>query len=140
MKKISVIYATKTKHSKKIADTVASALGVTAQNIASSPVIESMDLLFIVGGIYGGESLPELKEYVSNLSSAQVKSAAFITSSVSNAKGQDAIRSILEGKGIAVVDEYRCFGSILVVRLGHPNKMEIQSAGDFAIRLAGKEA
>ena len=136
MKKINVIYATKTKHSKKIADKVAGVLGVTAQDVVSSPAVDGTDLLFIVGGIYGGESLPELKDFVSGLSSTQVNTVALITSSASNAKGQDAVRSILEGKGIPVVDECRCFGAILFVRMGHPNKTEVESAAEFAARLA----
>lgn len=138
MKKISVIYATKTKHSRKIANAVAAALGVSAQDALNRPTLGETELLFIVGGLYGGESLPELLDYVSGLSSTQVKSAALITTSASNAKGQDAVRSILEGKGIPVVDEYRCFGAILFVWMGHPNKTEVQNAVDFSVRVAGK--
>jgi len=136
MKRISVIYATKTNHSRKIANAIAEALGVSAQNIADKPSIEESDLMFIVGGIYGGESLSELNEYISGLSSVQVKTTALITSSVSNKKGQDTIRGILKNKSIPVIDEYRCFGSFLFIRLGHPSQAEIQKAVDFAVRLA----
>jgi flavodoxin len=140
MKRVRVIYATKTNHSRKIADAVAAALGVQALNVASHPSFGEADLLFIVGGLYGSDSLPELTEYISGLSSAQVKKAALITSSVSNAKGQDTVRSLLESKGISVIDEYRCYGAFLFIRLGHPNKTEVQNAADFAVRLAGKES
>ena len=139
MKKVSVIYATKTKHSKKIADAVAGALGAAAQNIADQPTVGEADLLFIVGGIYGGESLPEMLDFVSGLNAQQVKSAALITSSLSNAKGQDSVRSRLEGKGIPVADEFRCVGRLLFIRAGHPNKADIQKAVEFATALAVKE-
>lgn len=139
MKKVSVIYATKTKHSKKIADAVAGALGVTAQDVMSAPTVNEADILFIVGGLYGGESLPELLEFVSGLSSAQVKSAALITSSVSDKKGQDSVRSRLQGKGIPVLGEFRCIGGLLFVKLGRPNKAEVKSAVDFALQLCGNE-
>ena len=138
MKKINVIYATKTKHSRKIANAVAGALGVSAQDALNHPTLGETDLLFIVGGLYGGESLPELLDYASTLSSTQVKSAALITSSVSDKKGQEGVRSRLESKGIAVVDEFRCIGNFLFFQLGHPNKMEVQNAVDFAVRVAGK--
>ena len=140
MKKISVIYATKTKHSQKIASTVAATLGVPAQNVLDHPSVGEADLLFIVGGIYGSESLPELLEYVSGLTAQQVKSAALITSCASGKQGQKSVRSRLEDNGIPVVDEYLCYGSILFVRAGHPNKAELQGAAAFAARLAGQES
>jgi flavodoxin len=138
MKKVSVVYATKTKHSKKIADAVSGALGVSAQNIANHPDIGETGLLFIVGGIYGGESLPELRDFVAGLDARQVKRAALITTSVSNAKGQDSVRSCITDKGIPVEDEFRCFGSLLLIRAGHPNKADIQNAVEFALALSGK--
>ena len=140
MKKISVVYATMTKHSRKIADAVAGALGVTALNVADSPKIGQIDLLFIVGGLYSGESMPELLEAVSGLKGADVKSAALITSSVSDKRGQDGVRARLKDAGIPVADEYRCFGSFLFFKLGRPNKADVQGAVDFASRLAAKEA
>ncbi len=135
MSKTGIIYATMTKHSQKIAEAVGKALQVKAQNVKENPVLDQTDLLFIVGGIYGGESMPEMLEFVKGLSAEKVKSAALITSSVSNKKGQDSLRSILEEKGIKVIDEYRCFGNFIVVKLGHPNKSEVSGAVDFAKKL-----
>lgn len=140
MKKVSVVYATMTKHSRKIADAVAGAFGVAAMNVADSPKIGETDLLFIVGGLYSGESMPELLEAVSSLKGAGVKSAALITSSVSDKRGQDGVRARLNDAGIPVADEYRCFGSFLFFKAGHPNKAEVQGAVDFALRLAKEEA
>lgn len=139
MKKISVIYATKTKHSRKIAEAVAAALGAEAQDVSSKPAVIETDLLFVVGGIYGGESLPEMLEYVSGLTAQQIKGAALITSCASGKQGQKSVRSRLEANGIPVVDEFLCYGSFLFMRGGHPNKAELQSAADFAVRLAGQE-
>ena len=139
MKKISVIYATKTKHSQKIANAVAAVLGVPAQNVLDRPTVSEADLLFIIGGIYGGESLPELLDYASGLTAQQVKSAALITSCASGKQGQKSVRNSLESNGIPVVDEYLCYGSIMFVRAGHPNKAELQSAAAFAAQLAGQE-
>ena len=140
MKKIGVVYATKTKHSKKIAEAVAAALGVPAQNVADQPGVGETDLLFIVGGLYGSESLPEMLDFVSRLEHGVIKTAALITNSLANAKGQDSVRSRLQGNGIPVIDEYRCVGGLLFIRAGHPNKAEIQQAVDFAVRLAKEEA
>ena len=140
MNKVSIIYATMTKHSKKISEAVAKALQAEALNVKENPVLGQTELLFVVGGLYSGESMPELIEYVKGLDASKVKSAALITSSVSDKKGQDSVRAILEGKGIKVLDEYRCLGNFLVAKLGHPNKSEIGGAVDFARKLAGKAA
>ncbi len=138
MNQINVVYATMTKHSKKIAEAVGTALKVKAQNVKESPVLGETGLLFIVGGIYGGESMPEMLKFVKNMDATMIKSAALITSSVSDKKGQDSVRKLLEEKGIKVVDEMRCFGNFTVVKLGHPNKTEISRAVDFAKALAAK--
>lgn len=140
MNKINIIYATMTKHSKKIAEAVGAALQVKAQNVKENPVLGETGLLFIVGGIYGGESMPEMLEFVKKLDGTKIKSAALITSSVSDKKGQESVRKLLEEKGIKVVDEMRCFGNFVVVKLGHPNKTEINRAVEFAKALAKKGA
>jgi len=140
MNKIGILYATKTKHSKKLAEAIGEALKVNAENVLSKPTFGDLDLLYIVGGLYGGESLPELLEFVKNLDSAKPKSVVLITSSVSDKKGQDSVRKLLEEKGIKIVDEFRCFGSFLVMKMGRPNKVDIRQAVDFAIRLSGKGA
>lgn len=136
MSKIGVVYATKTKHSRKIAEAVGKALNTKAENVVTNPSLGETDLLFIVGGLYGGESLPELLDYVKKLDSSKIKKAALITSSASDKKGQDSVRSLLEEKGIKVVDEMRCFGSFLVMKMGRPNKDDISMAVDFAVKLS----
>lgn len=138
MNKIALVYATKTKHSKKLADAIGAALKIKAENVKSSPKLGEIDQLFIVGGLYGGESLPELLEFVRSLDSVKTKSAVLISSSASDKTGQASVRKLLEEKGISITDEFRCFGSFLVMKLGHPNKTDIQKAVDFAVQLSAK--
>ncbi|MFB0919809.1 MAG: flavodoxin domain-containing protein [Oscillospiraceae bacterium] len=137
MNEISIVYATMTKHSKKIAEAVGAALQVKAQNIKESPVLGETGLLFIVTGIYGGENMPELLEFVKKLDGTKVNNVALITSSVSiKGKQQGSIRKLLEEKEIKLLGNYHCFGNFTVVKLGHPNKTEISRAVDFAKALA----
>lgn len=132
MKKLNLIYATKTNHSKKIAQAVSDVLNVRANNIKDKAVLDETDILFIVGGIYGGESSPELIEYVKALEKEKVKSVALITSCTSNKQGQSTIKKILEEKGISVLDEFICPGSFLVLKMGRPNAKDIQDVAQFA--------
>lgn len=133
--KTAVIYRSMTGHSKKIAKAIAAELGIEAQNIKAKPILSDVDLLFIAGGIYSGESLPELADYLNTLTLQSVKKAALITSSVTG-KQQNTVRKILTERGIEVIDEFCCKGNFLFLKLGHPNKSEILAAVDFAKQLA----
>ncbi len=136
MNNVSIIYATKTKHSQKIAKAIGSKLNQKIYNISVSPRIKDLDLLFIVGGIYGGESLPSLIEFVKSLSVDEVKKVVLVTSSLTKEKGQENIRKLLLEKGIKVIDEIMCKGSFLFFGMGNPKKQELIDTANRAYDLA----
>ncbi|MEN6339837.1 MAG: hypothetical protein ABFD03_06890 [Clostridiaceae bacterium] len=136
MENVAVLYATKTQHSKKLAEAVGSALEVKAQNITENPNLTDIELLFIVGGIYGGVSMPELLTFVTAMEAPALKRAALITNCASGKQRQAALRKILEEKGIPVIDEFVCKGAILFVSLPHPNTKDLKNAVDFALEIA----
>ena len=140
MEKIDVIYATTTKHSKKLAEAIGEALNVEAKNITENPTLHDIDLLFIVGGIYGGASMPELLAYIKEMDAPALKHAVLVTSCASGKQRQDAVRRILEEKGIKVMDEFVCKGAILFVSLTHPNTKDLKKATDFALKIVGLRA
>lgn len=135
MIKIGIVYATKTKHSKKLAEAIGGLLNTKAENVSSNPVMKDIDLLFVVGGIYAGESLPELLKYIGLLDGKEIRKVALITSCASKKQKQDQVRSLLTNKGIEVVDEMVCQGSFLFMGIGHPNKADIEQAVSYAKRL-----
>lgn len=136
MMKTGIIYATKTKHSKKLADAIGAALNIKPENIASQPQFADMDQLIIVAGIYGGESMPELIEYVKKLDPSAAKSVALVTNCASGRQKQLTVRNILEGNGINVIDEFVCKGAILFVAMRHPNAMDLANATNFVKNLS----
>lgn len=137
MSQIGVVYATKTGHSQKLAEAIGRVLQVKAENIAASPTPRSTELLFIVGGIYAGKSLPELINYVERLSVDLVKKAVLITSSVSTSRrSQSDIRRILKERGVEILEEITCPGSFLFLKLGHPNNAEIKKVEERAKQIA----
>ena len=136
MNKLRIVYATKTKHSKKLAQAIGNALNIRAENVSDNLLPLEADLLFLVGGIYGGESLPDLLAFVKSLDREKIKSVALITSCVSKKQGQDTVRKILQDKEIPVVDEFICQGSFLFFKIGHPNKDDIQEVVDFTVRIS----
>ncbi len=133
---IKIVYATKTKHSRKLAEAMGERLKVTPQNIKENTEPAAAGLLIIAGGIYGGQSLPELLAYVKKLDGAKVKSAALVTSCASGKQGQASVRKILEEKGVKVVDEFICRGSFLFVSVKHPDSKDLKAAADFAEKVA----
>jgi flavodoxin len=137
MNQISVVYATKTKHSKKLAEAIGKALNVTAVNVKTSPVPRAAELLFLVGGIYAGKSSPELIRYVEGLDVNQVKKVVLVTSSASTTgRKQPEVRSLLAEKGVEVLEEIACPGSFLWLSFGHPNTIDLEEASARAKKIA----
>ncbi len=135
MARTAVIYATRTKHSKKLAEAIGASLNVKAQNITENPTLQDVTLLFVVGGIYGGVGMPELLTYIRETDAPILKQAALVTSCASGRQRQTAVRSILEEKGIKVIDEFVCKGAILFVSASHPNAKDLKEATDFARKI-----
>lgn len=134
--KIAVIYSTMTNHSKKIAEAIGSSLNVKAQNITENPVLNDVDLLFIVSGIYGGVSKPELLEYIKKFENPVPKYAAIVTSCASGKQKQTTVQSLLEEKGIKVLDEFVCRGRFLFfASIKHPNENDLKDAVGFAQKI-----
>lgn len=140
MERIAVLYATKTKHSKKLAEVIGSALKVKVKNITENPTLHDIDLLFIVGGIYGGASMPELLAFIKEMEAPELKRSVLVTSCASGKQRQDGVRRVLEEKGIRVLDEFVCKGAILFVSLTHPNAKDLKEATDFALEIVSQKS
>ncbi len=130
--KIGIIYYSKLGHSKKIAQAIAEELKVKAHDIRNNPEFDNIDLLYIVSGIYGGKSAPELLEFIRTLDPQQVKRAVLLTSSGGKTTRAAEVRAVLTELSIPVTEEeFTCQGAIFFVGLGHPNKTDLQKAIRF---------
>lgn len=127
MRNVKVVFATKTQHSKKIAEAIGKKLGAEVLDVRNKPQVSDAEILIIVGGIYAGKSNPDILAFAEGLTSAKVKKAILITSSASvTNRSQKELREILVKKGIDVIDEVSCTGAFLFIKLGHPNSMDVQ--------------
>lgn len=139
MDNVSVVYATKTQHSRKLAEAIGKELGVEAKNIAECIQTKETSLLFLVGGIYAGKSNPALLSYAERLDASIAKKVVIVTSSVSTShRNQKELRALLEKKGIDVVDEITCTGGLLFIKFSHPNKTDIQTIAEMAMGILEK--
>jgi flavodoxin len=132
---IKIVYATKTKNSKKIAERIGEKLKIEPKIIEKQPVMEDVDLLFIVGGIYAGKCHPDILEFASELEKGQIKKVALITSCLSNNTKQDKVRELLEEKDVEIIDEFVCKGNFLFFGYGHPKEEEINASTEFAKKI-----
>jgi len=139
MDNISVVYATKTQHSRKLAEAIGKEFDIEAKNIAEHPQPKETELLFLVGGIYAGKSNPELLSYVEKLEASIARKVVLVTSSVSTSmRSQRDLRQLLVNKGIDIVDEITCTGGFLFINASHPNKMDIQAIVEKAKDISRK--
>lgn len=129
----SIIYSSMTGHSKKIARAIAEKLDITAYNVKDQNIeLKNMDVVFIVTGVYSGVIMPELEKVLNDIEVGQISKAAIIMSSVKQDYSKSVIKDILSQKGIEVAGEFSCYGSFLFMKFGHPNKLEISNAIEFA--------
>jgi len=141
--KIAVRYQSRGGNTKEVAETIAKALGVTAEPI-EKPVVEPVDLLFIGGGVYKWDIDPALRNFLENLKPELVKSAAAFTTAGGMDK-TDIILSIAKSKGINVEKETLPvkFGARNLAWLGGKGyikltEKQIRSINDFAKKLIEK--
>ncbi|QSX08602.1 hypothetical protein J0B03_00460 [Alkalibacter rhizosphaerae] len=139
--KTAVIYYSRTGHSKRIAQAIGESLGVEPMNIKQKPKLSDVDLLFVVGGIYGGKSSPDLQSYMINVKNDQVNKAALVTSCMSKNTKQNEIRIVMKLNGIDVAEEeFICQGNFLFFGKGHPSDEDVNNAVAFANRMLAKQS
>jgi len=139
MDNISVVYATKTQHSRKLAEAIGKEFDVEAKDIAGHPQPKAAGLLFLVGGIYAGKCNLDLLSYAEKLDASIASKVVLVTSSVSTShRSQKDLRALLVKKGIDVVDEITCTGGFLFIKPSHPNKIDIQAVAEAAKEISRK--
>ena len=133
---VMVVYHSKTGHSRKLATHVAGALGTRAVDIRDWPGASQQTLVFLVSGVYGGKTAPEVLAFARGLQGSPIK-VALMTSSASGREEQKGLREALRAAGIRLAEErFTCPGGFLLFRLGRPNQADCEAAAAFATRLS----
>lgn len=130
---ISIVYATKTNHTKKLAEVMGSQIEVVPQNITENPVIENVDILFIGSGIYAGKVAPKLEVFLNTIDKKNVKQVVLFSSCTSGEDKTQPVRKLLIEKGISVAEKtFVCKGRFLFFESKHPDKADLENAKEFA--------
>jgi flavodoxin len=134
--KIAVRYYTKTGNTKRLAEAVASAVGVEALPI-SAPVEEPVDVLFLGNSYYAFSIDPEVRGFIGSLSPDKVGrivnfgSAAMLNSTWKKVKAEaDKVGVPMDER------EFHCRGEFKGMHKGRPNEADLAAAADFALSVA----
>ena len=130
--KAAVRYYTKTGNTKRLAESIAKAVGVEALPI-STPVTDPVDILFLGNSYYAFSIDPEVRRFIQSLDKSKVGkivnfgSAALLNSTYKKVKA-DADKA-----GIPMDErEFHCRGEFKGIHKGKPDEKDMKAAADFA--------
>ena len=130
--KYAVRYYTKTGNTKKLAEAIASALGVDALPI-SEPVTEPVDILFLGNSYYAFSIDPEVRKFIQSLDKEKVGSIANFGSAAMLNSTYKKVKAEADKVGIPMQEkEFHCRGEFKGVHKGRPNEVDVASAVAFA--------
>lgn len=130
---VQVVYFSKTKHSHRLAQAVAEALGVPAVDVRDWQSAPGTQALLLVSGVYAGRSAPEVLAFAGKLKPEDAGRVILLSSSASGQEQKDDLRHALARAGMRVDPRgFVCPGSFLFVRRGRPNQQDVDAAVAFA--------
>jgi flavodoxin I len=126
-----VIYFTKTGHTKKIAEAIASELNVKAEDVTDAKLNEE-GLVFLGSGKYGPQPGKTMMEFIENNNFNSRNVALFGTSG--GGKGLEVLEmeKALNAKGACIKGKFFCRGKFMFFNRGRPNDEDINEAKRFA--------
>ena len=139
--KTKVMYHSRSGNTKKIADAIAQTLGQVAEAVPSDYPLENVGLLFLGAGVYGGKADKKIVEFIRTLNTSRVKNIAlFGTSAGGDSKHLNALKELIKGQGITVVDEtFVCKGKFFFfINSKNPNAEDLKQAQKFAKEVCDK--
>jgi flavodoxin len=129
--KIAVRYFSRGGNTKKLADAIAAAVGVEAEDV-SVPLLEKVDVLFLGSSVYAYGVDTAVKHFLEDNAIRIGKLVNFSTAAlVSGTYPQ--ISKLAEQNDIPLSEqEFHCRGSFAMLHRGRPNAQDTAAAADFA--------
>ena len=130
--KYAVRYYTKTGNTKKLAEAIASALGVEALP-SSTPVTEPVDILFLGNSYYAFSIDPEVRKFIQSLDKEKVGSIANFGSAAMLNSTYKKVKAEADKAGIPMDErEFHCKGEFKGIHKGKPDRDDLAAAAAFA--------
>ncbi len=128
---IAVRYFTKTGNTKKLADAIASAVGVTAQEV-SVPLEGKVDVVFLGSSVYAAGVDGAVREFVEKNAKNIGCIIGFSTAAILRST-YNQVKKIAEANDVDMAtEEFHCRGSFSVMHRNRPNADDLQKAVSFA--------
>lgn len=132
--KIAVRYYSKGGNTKKIAESIAKAVGVKAKTV-SEPLTEDVDILFLGSAPYAFDVDEEVKKFISGINVSVGKVVNFSTSAAVKST-RKYVEKLFAKKMIPVAnEEFSCRGAFAMLHKGRPNENDQKAAAEFARKI-----
>lgn len=129
-----VIYYSKTGHTKKVAEAIASELDVIAEDVSSAD-LDADALVFLGSGCYGGNPSKDMTKFILDSDFKSRSVALFGTSGSGEGKEVNEMEKVLSSKEALIKGKFFCKGQILLKNRGRPNEEDLEGAREFARRM-----
>lgn len=128
---IAVRYYTKSGNTKKLADAIADAVNVQAQDV-SVPLTEKADILFLGSSVYAGGVDDAVKVFLKENASNIGRIVNFSTAAAVSSTYK-MVKKLAAENGIEMSeDEFHCRGSFMFMHRNRPNDADLAKASAFA--------
>lgn len=131
-----VIYHSCTGNTRKVAEEIAKALDVTAQDVGTACVVNSDAFVFLGMGTYRGVLPDTVKAFIHQNRFRGRKIALFTTSAFGFEAERRSLEKQLEDEGAIVVRHFKCYGRLADINKDHPTWLELKKAAWFARSVA----
>lgn len=126
-----VIYFSKNGNTKKVAEAIASEIGVKAEYV-KDVVLKADTFVFLGSGCYGGKPAKDITTFIENHDFKSRNVALFGTSGGGIGKEVTVMEDQLNSKEACIRGKYFCRGKFLFANSGKPNNYDLDSARNFA--------
>lgn len=128
---VEVRYHSRGGNTKRLAEAVAEALGVTALDV-EAPVTGRADVVFLCASVYAGSPDVEVLTYVKQ-NARDIGRLVVLSTSAAGKSTHAKIKAAAEDMGVTVSEAFfHCPGAFLMFHKGRPNAEDCRKAAAFA--------
>lgn len=132
--KVSVRFYTRSGNTEKLAEAIAKAIGVSAENV-SVPLEDKVDVLFLGCSYYAFDVDENVKKFIKENRDKIGKIICFGTSAMMKSVYKP-MKKVAEEYGVDIAKEdFHCRGSFGPMHKGRPNMDDLNNAKVFAKRI-----
>lgn len=135
--KYQVIYFSRKKNTKKIAEAISEELKVKTENVKNAK-LDKDSFVFLGTGNYGGKPGKKMTDFIKNNNFKNRKVALFGTSGGGEGNEVLEMEKQLKEKNAKIIGKYFCKGQFFLFSRGKPDKKDITDAKEFAKDMKNK--